>query len=636
MELRDLAAAEGLPLPDILARFRAAGATSIAIPEDTIGGLEEAKRIVVSRPVALGGTGRIALDFPPGPGGVSLRARVAAALRAKTRLVITDGPSPRYAGGVLETPKPLLVNQAYAVVRSLGVGLDPEAAAAVRAAGLGIVGRVGNWEGVRPEGIGWALEQLKRQGVSTVIFSGDAVLGFKGFVADDKERPGGVSTESALRDRGLYYGAVEFVQQKGDALLARAAQDRTVRVHTVSGAEMIAADIPSNIQRFRLAARERNIRLLFVRLFSQERDAVAANIEYVEKIVRALERGGLVMGAAHGYEALRTSSGLRIVMGIGLAAAWALLLHSLTGLAGGVLRTAAFLGGFALIGLTALPGTTGPKLAALAAACLYPTLALVHTNLLRSTADGRASSPGVLPAEDLAPGAALAQALRRLLTASSITLVGAMSVVGLLAERVFLIKADAFAGIKVAQLLPIVVAAAVYALGLWTTKERPWPRPLTDAWSRIVALAGQPILLWQAGVALLALIALGLLVLRSGNDPGVGVSPLELRVRGLLDRLLYARPRFKEFLIGHPAMIVALALAATGRCRWALPLFVVGAIGQVSLLNTFCHLHTPLLVSLWRALLGLAIGVIIGVVAYLLLDRIIGRVSRRKAVVGSS
>jgi hypothetical protein len=54
-------------------------------------------------------------------------------------------------------------------------------------------------------------------------------------------------------------------------------------------------------------------------------------------------------------------------------------------------------------------------------------------------------------------------------------------------------------------------------------------------------------------------------------------------------------------LIGHPALILSFVLAARGRRSWAFPLFLVGAIGQVSLLNTFCHLHTPLVASLWRA-----------------------------------
>jgi hypothetical protein len=255
-----------------------------------------------------------------------------------------------------------------------------------------------------------------------------------------------------------------------------------------------------------------------------------------------------------------------------------------------------------------------PKLAALAAACLFPTLALLHADLSRP-ADP--ADPGTLPRR-----AALEYAFRRFLAACGITLLGAATVVGLLADRLFLIKADAFAGIKVAQLVPLVAAGVVYALGLWAGADRPWPGVVREVRDRVARIGTQPVLIWQVAAAVAVLALLAVLVLRSGNDPGVGVSGLELRLRSILDRLLYARPRFKEFLIGHPAMVAGLALAVTGRPRWAtLPLLLVGAIGQVSLLNTFCHLHTPLLVSALRALLGIAIGVIIGAVSYLIVDR---------------
>ncbi len=601
-ELRRLAAAQGVPLPDVLRRFRAAGATSVALQEESIGSLEEARRIEVV------GAGRNTASLLPEQ---ALTARILEAIRNKTRLNVRAAETAR--GTELSFDQPL------ALVRGVALGLDPQAVADARAAGLGVVGRVGNWEGVTPEGVRWTLAQLKSQGVETVIFSGDEVLGFKGYIAADKEEPTRPSTESVLREQGLYFGTVEFVKQKGNDLLARAAQDRTVRVHTVSGAEMIAADIPGNIQRFLLAARERNIRLLFVRLFTQEPDALAKNVEYVEKLTAGLKRGDLTPGPAHGYNDLHTPLILRLLMGLGLAAAWCLLLDALTGF---ISR-----GGLGIISipvaasLALLPGvgeTAGPKLAALAAACLFPTLALLHADLLRPAPGGR---------QGLAPRAALEYAFRRFLAMTGITLMGAMLIVGLLADRVFLIKADAFAGIKVAQLIPIAAAAVVYFLGLQASPERPWPRVVDEARRKVIYIGTQPILLWQVAAALGALVLLAIVVLRSGNDPGVGVSGLELRVRGLLDRLLFTRPRFKEFLIGHPAMILALALGATGRRLWAFPLFLVGAIGQVSLLNTFCHLHTPLLVSLLRALLGFSIGIVFGAVAYLLLERLLRRMT---------
>ncbi|KPJ64615.1 hypothetical protein AMK68_01170 [candidate division KD3-62 bacterium DG_56] len=94
-----------------------------------------------------------------------------------------------------------------------------------------------------------------------------------------------------------------------------------------------------------------------------------------------------------------------------------------------------------------------------------------------------------------------------------------------------------------------------------------------------------------------------------------------MKIRGLLENLLCARPRFKEFAIGHPALMLAAALAAQGRPRWVIPLLLVGAVGQVSLVNTYEHLHTPLLFSLLRTANGLWIGAIIGIIAILIFAR---------------
>ena len=123
-------------------------------------------------------------------------------------------------------------------------------------------------------------------------------------------------------------------------------------------------------------------------------------------------------------------------------------------------------------------------------------------------------------------------------------------------------------------------------------------------------------------VGVIALVALALFVARSGNDPGVGVSATELKTRALLDKYLYVRPRTKEFLLGHPALFLGLAAAASKRFpAYVLPLLVVGAIGQSSLMDTFCHLHTPLLVSALRGLIGWALGAVFGAAVWAAIAR---------------
>ncbi len=122
-----------------------------------------------------------------------------------------------------------------------------------------------------------------------------------------------------------------------------------------------------------------------------------------------------------------------------------------------------------------------------------------------------------------------------------------------------------------------------------------------------------PVLFRYAIVGMGALVMLMMVVLRSGNEAGVGVSPLELKFRATLDQVLYVRPRTKEILLGYPALWAAIWLARRGERNWSRVLFVAGVVGLVSAVNTFCHIHTPLAVSLVRVVNGAWVGAIAGV-----------------------
>ncbi len=119
---------------------------------------------------------------------------------------------------------------------------------------------------------------------------------------------------------------------------------------------------------------------------------------------------------------------------------------------------------------------------------------------------------------------------------------------------------------------------------------------------------------WQE-IAVVAALGLAVMVLfeRSGNDSSL-VFQREIQIRNLMENILGARPRFKEFLIGHPLLILGLYLHAgkTPRknladfCLWA------GGVGLISILNSFVHLHTPLTVTLLRTFHGVWIGAFLG------------------------
>ena len=84
------------------------------------------------------------------------------------------------------------------------------------------------------------------------------------------------------------------------------------------------------------------------------------------------------------------------------------------------------------------------------------------------------------------------------------------------------------------------------------------------------------------------------------------------------------RPREKEFMIGHPAFFVAVL--AVYRCAprwWQFVLTCAAVIGQGSLVQTFCHMRTPVVMSFVRALDGYSVGVVFGVIAVLVLGMLL-------------
>jgi hypothetical protein len=87
-------------------------------------------------------------------------------------------------------------------------------------------------------------------------------------------------------------------------------------------------------------------------------------------------------------------------------------------------------------------------------------------------------------------------------------------------------------------------------------------------------------------------------------------------MRAFLERVLFARPRTKEFLIGYPALWL-LACLRNLRPVYRMVLWLSATIGFVTLVNSFCHLHTPLLFILLRFVNALALSVPVFGVYYL-------------------
>jgi hypothetical protein len=133
---------------------------------------------------------------------------------------------------------------------------------------------------------------------------------------------------------------------------------------------------------------------------------------------------------------------------------------------------------------------------------------------------------------------------------------------------------------------------------------------------------------YQAALMAALLAAFGLLLLRTGNEAGAAASDSERYLRVVLDQVLGVRPRFKEFLMAHPAMVGTPLLAWRVGFLPCLLLVLLAAIGQAGIVDTFAHIHTPLDVTLIRVSLGVVFGAAFGLVGHALLARILGRFTK--------
>lgn len=604
-DVLQLASSSGQSLPSVISSLKNAGLTSLAIPEDTLTSLQNDGYIHIFH------SRRTTTVYA---GSMELLKRIQHALIIRGYSLQKGGLVPNESGVQFAfSPNPggdskantlfSVLNTNFDSIHLLGIGVNPHSVEAIKSMGLNVIARINNFPGANGSSMYQALMDVKREGIKTVIFQGLEVFGYRG-----QQK---AAAEAFLRS-GVQYGQVEFGKQRGDSQLSEELKGAYVRVHSVSDAEMGTMSPSDVIERFVRAARDRNIRICYLRMITWEGgDPVQENAKFISSICRQIARKGeMSFGSAHLFDPLKLPKFLFLLMGLGVAG----------GAMIGLMRLGPFSGKTLLMALiimvlicVALPmfGLMGRKLDALLAALIFPTIACMRHDILERD----------FPSEELSAKDAGWKAIYTILEACAITSLGICLVVGFLASRIFMLKADQFSGIKLAIAAPVVFIAILAITGIPSLSGT-----LPNEWDKIKIrlkdFFGEPAKVGPLLLSLLALLLLALMIARTGNDPGVGVSGIELKFRALMDRFLPVRPRTKEFLFGHPLFILAIALWYRGRKKWALPLFVAGVVGQVSILNTFCHIHSPLHLSFIRDVAGLVFGVVIGLILFWLSEKI--------------
>ncbi len=437
--------------------------------------------------------------------------------------------------------------------------------------------------------------------VSTVIFFGlrNQVFGYPDNLPDAADA---FKEHDAKSPHPFSFGSIETYDdsqiQKGNDTLAKLIPGQTVRVQAIAKTELDKISLDEAVGRYVLGVRERNVRVVYLRPWGHQDGKLsieATNVEMVKDIAGELTSHGFKLGRATPIPAYRGDN--RILVGLAALALPSIVVLGLAAFGFYRVRYAVAAYGFTAIvylgGLLSHHDMLARSIIALLAALVLAKMAFL----------------AYVKAYDQEPAAKFGDQLVRsvgwTLLGLGVALVGALIVVGVMSSPLAMEEIERFRGVKAILALPPLIALGVYlfyghfdALG-----------------KRAKEIFATPVLFYQLLAGVVVVAAGVLLLMRSGNQSDISPSQFELSLRHVLSNVLSVRPRTKLFLIGAPMMMLVPALLSSHRrlVGWVAALAIGVGIGDV--IDTFSHLHTALEVSLLRVGNGVAIGILIGILA---------------------
>jgi len=496
------------------------------------------------------------------------------------------------------------------------LGLSSTELRKAAALGFNVIVRPQNFVNVTEEKIDSIFNRIAKSGVEVNAYmpAGAEVVGYPNKIDYMAKK---------LADRKLimqeHYTQLQFAKVDGLVPLAEALNYKAVRTYVIDSLEQKKISVGEGLRRWALTDEERNVRVNYIRpywLSQNGQDLLSMNLQYVKNITANVKARGFEIGEAGLFEAELSAekNGYTgpyfpnkiafVIIGAAVLAGAVIYLAQLVELSNsrqiilwGVLTA------IMAVVLLAGRGLVMRQALAFGAAVFFPVLSMnVILDIWDKARTGSVSALKVI-----------FNSTWQLALAVLMSLVGGMYLAAILADSRFLLEIDIYRGVKLTFIMPLVLMTILYVkrydmLGVMGAGVK-------VAVSRVNDLLNKPITFKH--IALLGVLGIILLyfVARSGHSAGVPVAAIEVKMRLFLEQLMYARPRQKEFMIGHPAFFLAVYAAYYNAPRLIQYALTCGAvIGQASLVQTFCHMRTPVFMSTIRAIDGYAMGAVIGII----------------------
>ena len=506
----------------------------------------------------------------------------------------------------------LEVKANYTAFIKMDLGLPTDEMQEVNAAGFHVIARPTNFNYCTREDVDAVFKRLDGIDVSDIVFAGSQALG----APDEADY-----TADKMMERGITLGMIEgvtqlqFFPQDGLLDIARDMDYKSARFYTIAKEELEKLKIDDAVERWSNTDAERNIRINLLRIYEKPAPGMSlleTNMTYFAAVRDQLVAHGYKIGPAATYEHFYPSALLRAVVMAGVAASMVLYLSLVVP----ALKPKYMYGLLAIL----MVGMMAPVLmghgnkirliAAFASANVFPAIAIIwQLDRIRSRqAEGNSSLIKIFIAGAIA-----------LFASGVVSYVGASYLSGSLADTEYLLEVNIFRGVKLTFVLPLVLVAIAFLQRFDVFDGK------MDDTDGVIAQAKKildmPVKIKTLFIMLLVLAAGVVFVARSGHTMGMPVSGAELQFRAFLEKAMYARPRSKELMIGHPAfMLAAMAWFRKWPTMVLFALVIVATIGMGSMVETFAHMRSPVFMSFARGIGGIVLGCGVGAIAMMMAE----------------
>lgn len=503
----------------------------------------------------------------------------------------------------------------HGVMPALGdvnLGILSADANAIADSGFHVILRPTNYSHVTTDEIDAFFQRAdKIRNVSGVLFVGKQVLGYNADPAQTKKMLD--YTADCMKQRQLPFYMIESADQlqydKQDGMydLAALLNYDTARIYAMSKEELDKITPEEASMRYYISDLERNVRVNLFSLYKKPQhgaNLTETNLHYVSTVADKLKARGDTLDKASILPPYYPGKVLLALAAAGAMCGFLLTLNLLYPLKDKYNYILMILGILAGVGgALVAKGALFLQVMAIGCAVAAPTasILLLLDWWKKKKLDRR---PGY--------GLVLRDGTIGLACAVLLSMIGGFYIAGMLGNIRFFMEFDFYRGVKLTFILPVILVAIGYVrrfplMGLTVASPEDF-MAFTKRFLNIPVKMGTLLIL--GFLALVAFIFVG----RSGHTAGVPVPGVEVAMRRYLENIMYARPREKEFLVGHPAFY--LMVAAMYR-KWPqlIHFFLVLAavIGQGSMVETFAHIRTPFMMSFVRGVNGWVTGMVLGV-----------------------